>query len=112
MVNLAGDRLTEADVAMYTTLVRFDEVYHTHFRCNRRRVSDYPNLRGYTRELYQLPGVAETVNMDHIREHYYTTHPEVTPSRIIAIGPDLNFEAGHDRDELPGGPPAELLASQ
>jgi len=109
---LAGDRLTEADVCMFTTLVRFDQVYHTHFMCNRKFIHQYENLWPYLRDLYQTPGVAKTVNMDHIREHYYTTHPEVTPSRIIAIGPDLDFEAGHDRDELPGGPPAELLASQ
>ena len=109
---LAGDRLTEADVCMFTTLVRFDQVYHTHFMCNRKFIHQYGNLWPYLRDLYQTPGVAKTVNMDHIREHYYTTHPEVTPSRIIAIGPDLDFEAGHDRDQLPGGPPAELLASQ
>ncbi|MFC7156025.1 glutathione S-transferase family protein [Halomarina halobia] len=102
---LAGDRLTEADVAMFTTLIRFDDVYHTHFKCNRRKVSEYPNLWNYLRELYQLPGVARTVNMDHIREHYYTTHPDVNPKRIVAVGPDHDFAAPHDRDRLPGGPP-------
>ena len=106
---LAGDRLTEADICMFTTLVRFDQVYHTHFMCNRKFVHQYDNLWPYLRDLYQTRGVAETVNMDHIKEHYYTTHPEVTPTRIIAAGPELDFEAAHDRDELPGGPPESLL---
>ncbi len=107
---LAGDRLTEADVAMFTTLVRFDQVYHTHFMCNGRFVHQYENLWPYLRDLYQTPGVRETVRMDHIKEHYYGTHPEVNPSGIVAVGPDLDFEAPHDRGELPGGPPAELAA--
>jgi putative glutathione S-transferase len=107
---LAGDRLTEADVCMFTTLVRFDQVYHTHFMCNRRQIQDYDNLWPYLRDLYQTPGVAETVNMDHIKEHYYTTHPDVTPSRIVARGPDLDFAAPHDRDELAGDLPEDLLA--
>jgi len=105
---LAGDRLTEADICMFTTLVRFDQVYHTHFMCNRRFVHQYDNLWPYLRELYQLPGVAETVRMDHIKEHYYTTHPDVTPTRIIAVGPELDFEAAHGRESLPGGPPEAL----
>jgi len=104
---LAGDRLTEADVAMFTTLVRFDEVYHTHFMCNRQFIHQYDNLWPYLRDLYQTPGFGETVNMAHIKEHYYTTHPDVTPTRIIATGPDLDFEAPHDRDELPGEPPRQ-----
>jgi len=107
---LAGDRLTEADICMFTTLVRFDQVYHAHFMCNVQHIHEYDNLWPYLRDLYQTPGVAETVNMAHIKEHYYTTHPDVTPSRIIAKGPDLDFEAPHDRDELPGEPPADLLA--
>jgi putative glutathione S-transferase len=106
---LAGDRLTEADICMFTTLVRFDQVYHTHFMCNKQFIHQYDNLWPYLRDLYQTPGVAETVNMDHIKEHYYTTHPSVTPTRIIAAGPDLDFEAAHDRDELPGGPPEALF---
>lgn len=106
---LAGDRLTEADICMFTTLVRFDQVYHTHFMCNVMQTQDYEHLWGYLRDLYQTPGVAQTVNMDHIKEHYYTTHPDVTPSRIIARGPDLDFEAPHDRDELDGEPPAALV---
>jgi len=108
---LAGDRLTEADICMFTTLVRFDQVYHTHFMCNKRQIHEYDNLWPYLRDLYGTPGVAETVNMAHIKEHYYTTHPDVTPTRIIAAGPDLDFTADHDRDALPGGPPDDLLAA-
>ena len=107
---LAGDRLTEADVAMFTTLIRFDQVYHTHFMCNKRFIHQYDALWPYLRDLYQTPGVAETVNMAHIKEHYYTTHPDVTPSGVIAAGPDLDFEADHDRGTLPGDPPEALLA--
>ncbi|MDQ2049361.1 glutathione S-transferase family protein [Natronolimnohabitans sp. A-GB9] len=108
---LAGDRLTEADVAMFTTLIRFDNVYHTHFMCNVQYIREYENLWPYLRDLYGTPGIAETVNMDHITEHYYTTHPDVNPHRIVARGPDLDLEAPHDRDELPGGPPAELAVA-
>jgi len=80
---LVGEALTEADVAMFTTLVRFDEVYHTHFRCNVRRIVDYENLWDYVRDIYQTDGVAETVDMSHIKEHYYTTHPDLNPKEII-----------------------------
>ena len=89
---LTGDRLTLADWRLFPTLVRFDVVYHTHFRCNGRRIVDHPNLWRYTRELYQQPGVADTVAMDEIREHYYTTHDSLNPKRIIPRGPlDLGF---------------------
>jgi len=108
---LAGDRLTLADVCMFTTLYRFDEVYHTHFRCNRRHVTDHPNLWGYVRELYQLPGVAATCEMDHIKRHYYRTHLDVNPKQIVPVGPAPDFDAPHDRDDLPGGPPAALRAA-
>jgi putative glutathione S-transferase len=101
---LAGDRPTEADVAMFTTLVRFDAVYHTHFKCNRRRIVDYDNLWGYLRDLYQLPGVADTVDLDHITEHYYRSHTDLNPAGIVPVGPDLDFEADHDRDRFPGSP--------
>jgi len=97
---LAGDELTEADVAMFTTLVRFDEVYHTHFRCNVRRITDYDNLWPYLRDLYQTDGVAETVDMDHIKEHYYTTHHDVNPKEIVPKGPSPDFDAPHDRGRL------------
>lgn len=106
---LAGDRLTEADVAMYTTLVRFDQVYHTHFKCNGQLVREYDHLWPYLRDLYGTPGFGETTHMAHIKEHYYTTHPDLNPKRLVAVGPDLDFEEPHDRDELPGEPPAELV---
>ncbi|AOW79605.1 glutathione S-transferase [Halodesulfurarchaeum formicicum] len=105
---LLGEQVTLADLRLFATLVRFDSVYHTHFKCNRKRIVDYPNLWGHTREIYQLPGVAETVNLDHIKEHYYRTHPQINPKRIVARGPSLDFSAPHDRDQLPGGPPAGL----
>jgi putative glutathione S-transferase len=108
---LAGDRLTEADICLFTTLVRFDQVYHTHFMCNKKLIHQYEHLWPYLRDLYQTPGVAKTVRMDHIKEHYYTTHPDVTPTQIIAAGPDLNFEDSHDRDELPGDPPRALASN-
>jgi putative glutathione S-transferase len=100
---LTGDALTEADWRLWVTLVRFDRVYHTHFRCNGRRISDYPNLWGFTRELYQRPGVADTVAWDEILEHYYTTHDMLNPNRIIPKGPlDLDFSQPHGREHLPG----------
>jgi putative glutathione S-transferase len=95
---LAGHEITLADWRLWPTLVRFDTVYYTHFRCNGRRIVDHPNLWGYARELYQLPGIADTVAMDQIREHYYTTHDELNPKRIIPGGPlDLDFGAPHGR---------------
>lgn len=94
---LAGDTLTEADWRLFTTLVRFDTVYHTHFKCNRSRIVDFPNMWGYLRELYQMSGVAETVNLDHIARHYYYSHDHINPNRIIPIGPKLDFTAPHDR---------------
>lgn len=95
---LVGDRITEADWRLFTTLVRFDAVYFTHFKCNLRRISDYPHLSGYLRELYQTPGVAQTVNLDAIKEHYFWSHTTVNPHRIIANGPELDFESPHGRD--------------
>lgn len=94
---LAGDRITEADWRLFPTLLRFDEVYHVHFRCNYRRIVEYPNLWGYTRELYQWPGVAETVAMDQIKRHYYTTHDELNPKRIIPLGPRPDWLTPHGR---------------
>jgi putative glutathione S-transferase len=105
---LAGDRLTEADLAMFATLVRFDHVYHTHFKCNRRAIHEYENLWGYTKDLYTTPGIERTVNMDHITRHYYVSHGGVNPKRLVATGPDIDFTEGHDRDRLPGGPPEAL----
>ena len=94
---LLGDALTEADWRLFTTLVRFDSVYHLHFKCNRRRIVDYPNLWAYTRALYQQPGVAGTVRMDHIVRHYHYSHDTINPNRIIPINPLLDFLAPHGR---------------
>ena len=109
---LAGDRFTEADICFFTTLVRFDQVYHTHFMCNQRFIHQYDNLWPYLRDLYAIPGVSDTVRMDHIKEHYYTTHPGVNPKRIIARGPSIDFNAPHDRDRLNGEPPEALFSDQ
>jgi glutathionyl-hydroquinone reductase len=94
---LAGDRITEADWRLFPTLVRFDSVYFSHFKCNLRRIADYPNLWNYVRDLYQQPGVAETVSIDHIKRHYYGSQPQVNPTRIVPIGPLIDFTASHDR---------------
>lgn len=88
---LLGERLTEADWRLFTTLIRFDAVYHGHFKCNLRRLSDYANLWSYTRELYQLPGIADTVDFDHIKQHYYGSHPSINPNRIVPLGPLLDL---------------------
>ena len=97
---LVGDRLTEADIRLYTTLVRFDPVYHGHFKCNLRRLVDYPALWAYTRDLYQRPAFRDTTDFHHIRHHYYASHGSVNPSRIVPAGPIVDFEAPHDRDRL------------
>jgi glutathionyl-hydroquinone reductase len=94
---LVGDRLTEADWRLFTTLLRFDAVYYGHFKCNLRRIIDYPNLSNYLRDLYQVPGVAATVNMDHIKRHYYISMPAINPTRIVPGGPALDFSEPHDR---------------
>ena len=94
---IMGDQITEADWRLWTTLVRFDPVYHLHFKCNRRRLIDYPNLWAYTRELYQWDGVAETVNMDHIVRHYHYSHESINPHRVIPINPQLDWRAPHGR---------------
>jgi putative glutathione S-transferase len=97
---LMGDRVTEADWRLVTTLFRFDPVYHLHFKCNRKRLIDYPNLWAYTCELYQWPGIAETVNFDHIVRHYHYSHDTINPHRIIPINPALDWDAPHGRDAL------------
>ena len=97
---LTGSTITEADWRLFTTLVRFDAVYVGHFKCNLRRIIDYPNLWGYLRDLYQGPGIAETVNMEHIKQHYYTSHANINPTRIIPIGPAIDFTTAHHRDQL------------
>jgi glutathionyl-hydroquinone reductase len=97
---LCGSRQTEADWRLFTTLVRFDAVYHGHFKCNRNRIVDFPNLWGYLRDLYQTPGVAETVDFDHIKQHYYRSHASVNPTRIVPKGPALDFTTPHGRERL------------
>ncbi|NLR96757.1 glutathione S-transferase family protein [Rhizobium sp. P38BS-XIX] len=97
---LMGDRLTEADWRLFTTLIRFDAVYVGHFKCNIRRIADYPNLSAYLRDLYQVAGVAETVNLSHIKDHYYRSHRAINPTGIVPIGPDLDFDAPHGRERL------------
>jgi putative glutathione S-transferase len=94
---LMGDRFTEADIRLFTTLIRFDAVYYGHFKCNLRHVYEYPNLWGFTRDLYQLPGVAETVRFDHIKRHYYMSHRTINPTQIVPVGPALDFTAPHGR---------------
>ncbi|MEB3262821.1 MAG: glutathione S-transferase family protein [Synechococcus sp.] len=102
---LLGDRLTEADWRLFTTLVRFDPVYVGHFKCNRRRLVDYPHLFAYVRELYQWPGVAATVNFAHIKRHYYESHATINPTGVVPLGPEIDFLAPHGREGI-GGPPA------
>ncbi|MFM7423924.1 MAG: glutathione S-transferase family protein [Elainella sp.] len=97
---LCGNQLTEADICLFTTLLRFDPVYYSHFKCNLRRILDYPNLWGYLRDIYQLPGVADTCNLDHIKRHYYISHPKVNPTRIVPQGPILDFTTPHNRDRF------------
>ncbi len=94
---LCGHRITEADWCMFTTLFRFDSVYYVHFKCNLRRIVDYPNLWNYLKDLYQQPGVKETCNLDHIKRHYYKSHSKANPSRIVPKGPLINFDAPHNR---------------
>lgn len=97
---LLGATLTEADICFFTTLLRFDPVYQYHFKCNLRRLADYPALFGYLRDIYQTPGVAETCNFEHIKHHYFTSHPNVNPNRIVPVGPVIDLHAPHDRERL------------
>lgn len=99
---LTGEYLSEADIRLFTTLIRFDAVYHGHFKCNLRRLADYPNLSGWLRELYQLPGVAGTVNFQHIKNHYYGSHRTINPTGIVPLGPQQDFSGPHGREHLPG----------
>src|SRR5690606_6149438 len=97
---LVGDTPTEADWRLFTTLIRFDAVYYSHFKCNLRQIRDYPNLSNYLRDLYQVPGISSTVNMLHIKAHYYASHETVNPTRIVPKGPELDFSAPHDRNRF------------
>jgi putative glutathione S-transferase len=99
---LLGDPLTEADWRLFTTLIRFDAVYYGHFKCNRRRIVEYPNLSGYLRDLFQMPGVKDTVDIEHIKQHYYYSHVQINPTRIVPLGPLLIIDAPHDRDRFRG----------
>lgn len=100
---LVGNRLTEADWRLFTTLVRFDAVYVGHFKCNMRRIADYPHLSGYLRDLYQVPGIAATVRFDHIKRHYYASHRTINPTGIVPMGPVLHLDAPHGRERLGPG---------
>src|SRR5690606_10322869 len=97
---LLGDTLTEADWRLFTTLIRFDAVYHGHFKCNLRRIDDYPNLSGYPPDLYQWPGVAGTLNLQHIKQHYHRSHTTINPTGIVPAGPRLELDRPHGRDRL------------
>ncbi len=97
---LCGDALTEADLCLFTTLIRFDSVYVTHFKCALRRVVDYPNLWAHTRAVYQLPGVAETVDLAYTKAHYFVSHTSINPRQLVPVGPDLALDAPHDRDRF------------
>lgn len=98
---LVGETLTEADWRLFTTLIRFDAVYFGHFKTNKRMIADYPALSGYMRELYQVPGIASTVSLDHIKTHYYASHVTINPTRVIPVGPEQDFNLPHGRDHLP-----------
>ncbi|MDH5546454.1 MAG: glutathione S-transferase family protein [Gammaproteobacteria bacterium] len=95
---LCGEQLSEADIRLFPTLVRFDAVYVGHFKCNRKRLVDYPNLWNYTRDIYQIPEIGDTVNLQHIKEHYYRSHAQINPSLIVPKGPDIDFDAPHERN--------------
>ena len=97
---LVGSQITEADWRLFTTLIRFDAVYHGHFKCNRQRLEDYSNLVGHTRELYQWPGIAETVNFFHVKRHYYFSHSMINPTQVVPAGPEINYNMSHCRDQL------------
>lgn len=97
---LVAEQPVETDWRLFVTLIRFDAVYVGHFKCNLRRIADYPHLSGYLRDLYQLPGVAETVNFDEIKRHYYMTHPDINPTRVVPLGPELKLDAPHGREAM------------
>ncbi len=100
---LMGGQITEADWRLFTTLIRFDAVYYAHFKTNRMQIEDYPNLSGYVRELYQVEGIVDTVNFDHIKTHYYVSQTTINPTQIVPFGPVLDFSRAHDRDRIQGG---------
>jgi len=99
---LTGEYLTEADIRLFTTIIRFDAVYYGHFKCNLHRIADYPNLSNWLREVYQWPGIAETVSFEHIKNHYYGSHKTINPTGIVPKGPEQDFTTAHDRERVSG----------
>ncbi|XP_059625255.1 uncharacterized protein LOC132268421 isoform X1 [Cornus florida] len=97
---MCGNTLTEADIRLFVTLIRFDEVYAVHFKCNKKLLREYPNLFNYTKDIFQIPGMSSTVNMEHIKKHYYGSHPSINPFGIIPSGPDINYSSPHDRERF------------
>ena len=97
---LAGDAITEADWRLFTTLIRFDAVYHGHFKCNRQKLNEFHNISNYLRELYQVAGVKETVDLDYTKIHYYASHTSINPTQVVPLGPQQNFDGPHDREDL------------
>ena len=95
-----GDRITEADWRLFTTLIRFDAVYVGHFKCNKKRIVDFPNLHGYMKELYQVEGIAETTDFYHIKRHYYFSHTGINPTQVVPKGPELDLESAHGRGHI------------
>jgi putative glutathione S-transferase len=108
---LVGEDFTEADIRLFTTLIRFDAVYVSHFKCNLRRLIDYPNLWAYTREIYQHPKIRPTVNFEHIRKHYFVSHTTVNPTGIVPAGPVVDYDQAHDRSHLAGRPIGEIATT-
>ncbi|KAK7400724.1 hypothetical protein VNO78_12011 [Psophocarpus tetragonolobus] len=98
---ICGNTLTEADIRLFVTLIRFDEVYAVHFKCNKKLLREYPNLFNYTKDIFQIPGISSTVNMEHIKLHYYGSHPTINPFGIVPLGPNIDYSAPHDRDRFP-----------
>ncbi|XP_018811551.1 glutathionyl-hydroquinone reductase YqjG-like isoform X2 [Juglans regia] len=97
---ICGNTLTEADIRLFVTLIRFDEVYNVHFKCNKKLLREYPNLFNYTKDIFQFPGISSTVNMQHIKRHYYGSHPTINPFGIIPAGPDIDYSTPHDREKF------------
>ncbi|KAI3956753.1 hypothetical protein MKW92_027019 [Papaver armeniacum] len=97
---ICGESLTEADIRLFVTLIRFDEVYAVHFKCNKKLLREYPNLFNYTKDIFQIPGMSSTVNMKHIKKHYYGSHPSINPFGIIPLGPDTDYSSPHDREKF------------
>jgi putative glutathione S-transferase len=97
---LCGDYFTEADVRFFTTLIRFDVVYYGHFKCNKKRISDYPHLYNYLKAIYQVPEIRETCHFDHIKEHYYLSHTWINPTKIVPKGPELDLDSPHNRGDM------------